>query len=197
MLLEYREALEPVDTHRESSGQDPMAGVGEVEGDGDSRRKEGCSRSSCVVAILADWVRVFPTNYSVWDISTMMFVDLELRMDRLFGRHRLGLQLLRAHSRNNAVCRSQVVAREVGDTIDLSECIEITSVVREELQGPHAETVISEAILAGINFLETINAFAVAPREDVLSVRGTLKERGKISFSWETKCRYFSFRMLY
>lgn len=30
-----------------------MAGVGDVEGEGDSRRNEGCSWSSCVVAILA------------------------------------------------------------------------------------------------------------------------------------------------
>ena len=30
------EPVEAVETHRESSGQAPIAGVGEVEGDGDS-----------------------------------------------------------------------------------------------------------------------------------------------------------------
>jgi hypothetical protein len=46
---ENSEAAEAVDTERESSGQAPIAGVGEVDGDGDgeSRRKEGCSRNTC------------------------------------------------------------------------------------------------------------------------------------------------------
>jgi hypothetical protein len=37
---------EPVETQRDSSGQEPMAGVGEVDGDGESLRNEGCERSS-------------------------------------------------------------------------------------------------------------------------------------------------------
>jgi hypothetical protein len=48
------EPVEAVETQRESSGQAPIAGVGEVEGEGDSRRKEGCSRRSCVVAMVVN-----------------------------------------------------------------------------------------------------------------------------------------------
>jgi hypothetical protein len=54
MALEAPENVEPVeavDTQRESSGHAPMAGVGDVDGEGDSRRKEGCSWSSWPVAI--------------------------------------------------------------------------------------------------------------------------------------------------
>ncbi len=36
-----KEPLEVVETDRESSGQAPMAGVGDVEGDGECLRKEG------------------------------------------------------------------------------------------------------------------------------------------------------------
>ena len=55
LLLENRKSAEPVDTHRVSSGQAPTGGVGdnEGEGDGESRRNEGCSRSSCVAAMIA------------------------------------------------------------------------------------------------------------------------------------------------
>lgn len=52
MPLEYREPDEPIETLRESSGQAPIAGVGDVDGDGDSLRKEGFARSGCVVAIV-------------------------------------------------------------------------------------------------------------------------------------------------
>lgn len=44
--------MEAVETHRESSGHALIAGVGEVEGDGESLRKDGCSLSSCVVAMV-------------------------------------------------------------------------------------------------------------------------------------------------
>lgn len=50
------EPVEAVETQRESSGQAPIAGVGDVEGDGDSLRKEGCARSSCDVAMTANVV---------------------------------------------------------------------------------------------------------------------------------------------
>jgi hypothetical protein len=54
------EVVEAVETQRESSGHAPIAGVGDVEGEGDSRRKEGCSRiPSCVDAIFADVSRIF------------------------------------------------------------------------------------------------------------------------------------------
>ena len=46
------EPLEAVDTLRESSGQAPIAGVGDVEGEGEDRRKEGCSVTCSVVAIV-------------------------------------------------------------------------------------------------------------------------------------------------
>lgn len=44
--------VEVVDTQRDSSGQAPRAGVGDREGDGDSRLNEGCSLSSGVVAMI-------------------------------------------------------------------------------------------------------------------------------------------------
>jgi hypothetical protein len=45
---EKRDPVDPVDTQRDNSGHAPIAGVGEPEGvgDGESRRKDGCSRSS-------------------------------------------------------------------------------------------------------------------------------------------------------
>ncbi len=51
---EKTDAAEPVEKQRErsSSGHAPMAGVGESDGDGDSRLKEGCFRSSGVSAIV-------------------------------------------------------------------------------------------------------------------------------------------------
>lgn len=48
------EPVEAVETQRESSGQAPMAGVGEGDGEGESRRNEGCSRSSCVFAMVVN-----------------------------------------------------------------------------------------------------------------------------------------------
>jgi hypothetical protein len=60
MALENMEVVEAVETQRESSGHAPIAGVGDVDGEGESRRKEGCSRiSSCVDAIFADVSRFF------------------------------------------------------------------------------------------------------------------------------------------
>ncbi|KAH8792561.1 hypothetical protein BGZ57DRAFT_727489, partial [Hyaloscypha finlandica] len=47
------EPVEAVETQRESSGHAPIAGVGDVEGDGDSLRKDGCALSSGVVAMIA------------------------------------------------------------------------------------------------------------------------------------------------
>jgi hypothetical protein len=45
MLMERcpvkREGVDPVETQRESSGQAVIAGVGEVDGDGESLRNEG------------------------------------------------------------------------------------------------------------------------------------------------------------
>lgn len=52
MLLE--KSLEPAETERDIAGQAPNAGVGDVDGEGESRRKEGCSRSFGVVFILAN-----------------------------------------------------------------------------------------------------------------------------------------------
>jgi hypothetical protein len=37
-----REDAEPVETQRDSSGQAAMAGVGDVDGEGESLRNEGC-----------------------------------------------------------------------------------------------------------------------------------------------------------
>ena len=55
---EKADVLDAVETHRDSSGHAPIAGVGEVEGEGDSRRKDGCCRSSCLVAIVWKYCRV-------------------------------------------------------------------------------------------------------------------------------------------
>lgn len=49
---EYKEPAEPIETLRESSGQALIAGVGDVDGDGDSLRKEGFARRGCVVAMI-------------------------------------------------------------------------------------------------------------------------------------------------
>ena len=56
------EPVEAVETQRESSGHAPIAGVGDVEGDGDSLRKDGCALSSGVVAMIANVV-LFEVNY--------------------------------------------------------------------------------------------------------------------------------------
>lgn len=56
------EPVEAVETQRESSGHAPIAGVGDVEGDGDSLRKDGCALSSGVVAMIANVV-LFKVNY--------------------------------------------------------------------------------------------------------------------------------------
>lgn len=56
------EPVEVVETQRKSSGHAPIAGVGDVEGDGDSRRKEGCSLIFGV-AMLKDVV-VFLADYA-------------------------------------------------------------------------------------------------------------------------------------
>jgi hypothetical protein len=53
-IPETMEPVEAVERQRESSGQAPIAGVGDVDGDGDSLRNDGCSRSSCVAAIFVD-----------------------------------------------------------------------------------------------------------------------------------------------
>ncbi len=49
---EYSEPVEPVDTQRESSGQAPIAGLGDIEGEGESLRKDGCSCSSGAPGVL-------------------------------------------------------------------------------------------------------------------------------------------------
>ena len=54
-LLERSEnvdAVEPVDTQRCSSGQAPIAGVGDVEGEGEDRRSDGWSEP-CGTAMIA------------------------------------------------------------------------------------------------------------------------------------------------
>jgi hypothetical protein len=60
------EPVEAVETQRESSGHAPIAGVGDVEGDGDSLRKEGCALSSGVAAMIANVVW-FEVDYAVPD----------------------------------------------------------------------------------------------------------------------------------
>jgi hypothetical protein len=55
------ELVEAVETQRDSSGQASIAGVGDVEGDGDSLRKDGCSLSSAVAAMIAKGL-VFPVD---------------------------------------------------------------------------------------------------------------------------------------
>lgn len=50
------EPVEAVETQRESSGHAPIAGVGDVEGEGDSLRKDGCALSAGVVAMIANVV---------------------------------------------------------------------------------------------------------------------------------------------
>ena len=62
------EPVEAVETHLESSGQAPIAGVGEVEGDGDSLRKDGCALSSGDVAMIASEVW-FEVDYAVPESS--------------------------------------------------------------------------------------------------------------------------------
>ena len=62
------EPVEAVETHLESSGQAPIAGVGEVEGDGDSLRKDGCALSSGDVAMIASDVW-FEVDYAVPESS--------------------------------------------------------------------------------------------------------------------------------
>lgn len=57
------ELVEAVETQRESSGHAPIAGVGDVEGDGDSLRKDGCALSSGVVAMIANTV-LFEVDYA-------------------------------------------------------------------------------------------------------------------------------------
>jgi hypothetical protein len=66
MALDRSEAepVEAVDTQRESSGHAAIAGVGDVEGDGDSLRKDGCGLSPGVVAIIAIVV-LFEIDYAV------------------------------------------------------------------------------------------------------------------------------------
>lgn len=61
-LPENIDPVEAVETQRESGGQAPIAGVGEVEGEGDSRRKEGRSETSRVSAIFGGMVAL-PTEY--------------------------------------------------------------------------------------------------------------------------------------
>jgi hypothetical protein len=56
------EPVEAVETQRESSGHAPIAGVGDVEGDGDSLRKDGCALSAGVVAMIANVV-LFKVDY--------------------------------------------------------------------------------------------------------------------------------------
>lgn len=53
---ENRDPVEAVETDLESSssGHAPIAGVGDADGDGDSRRNEGCPGSSSVVAMVAN-----------------------------------------------------------------------------------------------------------------------------------------------
>ena len=49
---EAREVADASDTHLDSSGHAPIAGVGDAEGDGEDRRKEGCCRwSVCGISI--------------------------------------------------------------------------------------------------------------------------------------------------
>ena len=48
-----------------------MAGVGDVDGEGDSRRKEGCSWSSCVVAMVAG-VRILRFDRGVGDLPLIV-----------------------------------------------------------------------------------------------------------------------------
>jgi hypothetical protein len=60
------EPVEAVETQRDSSGHAPIPGVGDVEGDGDSLRKDGCALSSGVVAIIANVV-LFEVDYAVAD----------------------------------------------------------------------------------------------------------------------------------
>jgi hypothetical protein len=52
-LPEKIDPVEAVDTHRESGGHAPIAGVGDMVGDGLSRCNDGRSGVSCVVAMLA------------------------------------------------------------------------------------------------------------------------------------------------
>jgi len=58
------EPVEAVETQRESSRHAPIAGVGGVEGDGDSLRTDGCSLSSGIVAMIANGF-VFLVDYAV------------------------------------------------------------------------------------------------------------------------------------
>jgi hypothetical protein len=44
--------VEAVDTHRERGGHAPIAVVGDMVGEGHSRRREGRSGVSCVVAMM-------------------------------------------------------------------------------------------------------------------------------------------------
>ena len=44
---ENKDPVDPVETDRESSGQARIAGVGDVDGEGDSRRKDGREERSC------------------------------------------------------------------------------------------------------------------------------------------------------
>ena len=46
------EAVDPVDTQRCSSGQAPIAGVGDIEGEGEARRSDGRSEP-CGTAMIA------------------------------------------------------------------------------------------------------------------------------------------------
>jgi hypothetical protein len=46
------DAVDPVDTQRCSSGQAPIAGVGDIEGEGEARRSDGWSEP-CGTAMIA------------------------------------------------------------------------------------------------------------------------------------------------
>lgn len=59
------EPAEPVDTHRDKGGHAPIAGVGDMVGDGHSWLNEGRSGVSCVLAILAS-MSWFPVYYRVY-----------------------------------------------------------------------------------------------------------------------------------
>jgi hypothetical protein len=72
-LPEKIEPVEPVDTHRERGGHAPIAGVGDMVGDGHSRRSEGRSGVSCVVAMVAGFI-LFLVNYAIFEEVVESFV---------------------------------------------------------------------------------------------------------------------------
>ncbi len=94
---------------RSSSGHAPIAGVGESDGEGDSRLKEGCFRSSGVSAMMmVGWVAV-PESVLVLDpgngCACLRLRGSIILIGCVYSKERGGLCPAAASSFNKASCQ--------------------------------------------------------------------------------------------